>query len=241
MLLLNLKIKKINVNHMLIQLVLFGVSFNATGQGLGYVDLDPVASDQMFLGNRYEPNDNNIEGTSLFNANWESGELVVMQGENRVKYKVDSMKYDMFRKMVFFQRENQVFIFPKTIRVVKFNLGTTLFVSVVDHESFENDYFEMLFEGTDVMLLKKYNCVIVKGKASNGIVEAIPDTYKTSILYYTKIKEQRVKKIKLRKDRFMELFPSKQEAIKEFIDKNKLKSKNEEDLVRIFEFINSEN
>ncbi len=178
-----------------------------------------------------------IEGSSLLKEEWQSGVITILKGNNTVEYKLDYLKYDLIRKIVLFKKDNDVFSVPATTRIIKFSLENEWFISLYDPDAFENIFFEVLIEGKDLLLLKKHRCSIVEGKKSDGIVAAIPDKYRTYTSYYTKIGDRQVEKIKLRKNQFTELFPEKQNAIENFIKANKLKTKNEEDLIEIFNYI----
>jgi hypothetical protein len=174
---------------------------------------------------------NQIEGSPYLFENWSSGIIKLERGAN---LKIESCMYDVYKdRIMFLQDETPLyFAYPEDIDRVTF--GSSDFINLKLEN--RNDYFEILIEEMDFVLLKKYKCDIVKGKESDGINKATKDKFKLSYNYYLIKGNAELAKVKIKKKNILELMNDKEQEVKKYIIDNNLKLKNESDLVEIFKF-----
>ncbi|MCK4663599.1 MAG: hypothetical protein KAT68_12085 [Bacteroidales bacterium] len=174
-----------------------------------------------------------IDGTPYFNKEWEKGTVKFLNGN---EYRVKFFKYDVNLERLLFLKDDVTYYIPNKGEIEKFTIGTSNFVYIKYDDKNIKAFFEVLSNGEKIKLLKKYKCVYVEGKKGDGIAPAINDKYSINKSYYIKIANEPAIKFKVKKDDVLQLMSDNKELVEEYIKKNKLKFKNENDLAKIFDF-----
>lgn len=115
-----------------------------------------------------------------------------------------------------------------------FTIGSSEFINLKFKKN--SGFYEILVEEMNLVLLKKYNCVIIKGKESDGINQATKDKFKMSFNYYLIKDNIELIKVKVKEKNILKLLIDKKPEIEKYIIDNKLKFNNENDLVEILNF-----
>ena len=104
-------------------------------------------------------------------------------------------------------------------------------------------YFEILTPETateEAKLLRKYKKTVRSGKAAAAMRKATPARYVDQDDFYIQFGNFKPIEAERSNKRFIESFPeAHQDAVKDFMKENKLKSRDEQDLKRIIEFYNA--
>lgn len=182
---------------------------------------------------KYVPTDKyeEIDGTPYYNDEWISGTIKLKNG---VELKIESCKYDVYEGKLIFLKDETPLYFSNPEDINSFMLGSSKFINLKLKNN--NDFYEKLLEAENFVLLKKYQCVFIKGKETDGINPATKNKYKVNSNYYYKKENEALKKIKFKEQAILELIPDKKEEIKNYIKENKLNCKDEKDVIKVFEF-----
>ncbi len=98
-------------------------------------------------------------------------------------------------------------------------------------------FYEILYHGQNLSLLKKYYVRLIQGKLNPLDGSISPNTYYVSHKYFIK-RDTIFSKLDNKKKSLLAAFPKKEKQLKSFIKKNKLSPKKEEHFIRIFKYIN---
>ncbi len=180
-----------------------------------------------------KPADKQIDGNPYFNEDWKKGTVKFLNGD---EFKVESFKYDVNLERLLFLKEDVVYYIPNKEDIEKFTIGTSNFIYSKYDNINKQTFFEVLSESNEIKLLKRYKCVYVEGKKGDGIAPGTNDKYCINKSYYIKIANDPAIKYKLKKNEVLQLMSDKKELVEKYIKENKLKFKNENDLIKLFEF-----
>lgn len=132
----------------------------------------------------------------------------------------------------------------KQLKVIDLNTGHT--ISMMTYENKEglikNGYFYSMLEGMNYNLLFKKNVKFTEGtKPVNSMVRPTPNKYSQFVeYYYIKDGSKYAEIIPTNKGRFVKTFaPDNQDELKDYIKKQNINLKKEEDLIKIFKYLNS--
>ncbi|MDA3954135.1 MAG: hypothetical protein PF485_10840 [Bacteroidales bacterium] len=172
-----------------------------------------------------------IDGNPYLFENWSSGLIKLKSG---MELKIESCKYDIYEDMLMFLKDEVSLYFSNPEDIDRFTIGTSDFINLKLDK--KNDFFEILVEVKDFILLKKYKYDIIKGKESVGIIQATNDKFKISCKYYLKKGNAEIVKVKIKEKDILELMNDKKQEVRNYIIDNKLNLKEENDLVAVFKF-----
>lgn len=182
---------------------------------------------------KYVPGDDYkfVEGNPYLFEKWSTGIIKLESGAN---LKMESCMYDLYHERLMFLQDENPLYFSNPEDIDRFTVGTSEFINIKNETN--NDFYEILVEGKDLKLLKKYNCDIIKGKETNGITQATADKFKITNDYYLKKGDVELIKVKIKEKDILKLLSNKEQEVKKYIQDNKLNLKNENDLVELFKF-----
>lgn len=172
-----------------------------------------------------------VEGTPFFNEIWEKGIISFNDG---MKYSVESFRYDIYANNLQFLKDDIVYKIPNINDVKSFSIGEFNFVTYVNDD--KADFYEILFKNDMLLLLRKFDCEIIKGKESVGAFPATNDKFKINTTIYFKKDDASINKINLNKKNVLELMGDKKDEIEKFATTNNLKFGQEEDVIKIMEY-----
>ena len=176
----------------------------------------------------FKAGDEEIKGDPFLFADWNkggkgySGDRVVDLG--RVNYNIFT---DEFGSM---KTKDSVFFFNK-------RMVDSITVRGRSFHNYNNKYYEVLQGGAKASLLKRYEIEIIEGmfNPTDGTTEK--SRIKKTDDYYLK-KGGQITLFKPSKSSFQTLFGSDESAMKKQMKKEKLSTKKEKDIIRIFELYN---
>lgn len=189
-------------------------------------------------------NDNTIdvEGSKYIQEKYIPASISVYSG---YKFNVRYNAYD--DEMEVEGKDNKSFALnkgEKNLEVTFINTNTTY--SLHTYTNRENKtiagYFQKLNSGEKVTLLKKEKIMFIEEKQSKTGYDSYrpPQFKRVSDKFFIKLKDNPVAiEFPKNKKLFANLFPDRKDEILQFIKKNKLKTSNEQDLIKLFEFINT--
>ena len=182
---------------------------------------------------KYIPGDDYkfIEGNPYLFEKWSSGIIKLESGAN---LKMESCMYDLYKERLMFLQDENPLYFSNPEDIDRFTVGSSEFINLKNENN--NDFYEILVEGSDLIFLKKYNCDIIKGKETNGITQATKDKFKITNNYYLNKGDVQLAKVKIKEKDILKLLIDKEQEVKKYILDNNLNLKNESDLVEIFKF-----
>lgn len=101
-----------------------------------------------------------------------------------------------------------------------------------------NGFYEVLFLGKEVSLLKKHNVRLILGNLNplDGSIEA--NRYHKQVKYYIK-KDNSLMRIKTKKKYLLSLFKGQEKTINTFIKSESLSVKDQKDLIKTLKYIDS--
>lgn len=208
---------------------LFMVLLSATGSRAQQFLLQDVNGRPLRIG-QYE----NINGSPYLRDEWTKGRVVLANGNF---FEGVPLKYDLVADQLLFQtEEGQVLEFVQPVREFHFegkdNIYRSGFAPIDNHTS--ASFYQVLEDG-NAKLLKKSDKVIREEKAYG--TATITKNIMEYTNYYIEGDDQMVR-VKNEKD-LLRALQGHEADLKDFIKKNKLKLKKEEDMVQLVKYYNS--
>lgn len=211
-------------------LVLSIISLTVYSQSFSQIKTDPLGVGVIY--HTFNNNDKFIDGNPNYNKKWQKG-IVSTGTEGR--YEIDSMHYNIYLGKVLFVKEGTIYTFPTYLKITKFKMGNNIFESL-SVEKNTTAFFQVLSENSKKSLLKRYHCNFIEGKPSNGMLPASEPKYITNSEYYIKNKNGVASKLKVKKNDVLKVMEDEFLKVETYIKENNIKLKNENDLIKVFEY-----
>lgn len=174
------------------------------------------------------------KGTTYYFENWNTFGYIVNSEEKR--YKIKGLNYDTKADRILAKiSPDSVYIFPKEY-INKAVINNVVFEKIKSSDNNLDDYYEVIFDGLNLKLLKKSEKTLKEGNFNPLTQTRRDDFYITEESYYTYKENSKLKKIKMNKKNLIGLFGNKEDIIKKFISENHLSVKKDSDLKRIFRY-----
>jgi hypothetical protein len=180
------------------------------------------------------------EGSHYYNNDWYPGTVTLFSGEEIKDY---PLKYDMKMNQVDIKVDELVkFISVGAVKEIKWKQSDGQ-VEILQNVSLYSDYkgigfFSVLAQGT-IMLFKKTELTLLEANYNAAMdVGSENKKYVKKDKYYI-LKDGKVNEIKKSKKKVTEILSDQSTKVEEFVDQNKLNVKDEQDLIRIFDYYNS--
>lgn len=208
----------------LVFLLLFAISSSVNAQMTLY---DPVTS-RTFNADKYS----SIKGSPFLFEKWIRGSATSARGI----YKDLELKLDSYSNTLFFNREDEPYEFLEPIKsFVLVGADSMFFKNGLTGPSLKPDqYVQVLAEGKVGFYRSDIKTISEMSEINVGMVK----TFNNSTRYYI-VKDGQTKLARLNKSDILEYIKDKEDAVKEYIDKNKNATKKEADFVRILNYYNS--
>jgi hypothetical protein len=179
-----------------------------------------------------------IKGTPFLFDDWVSGMVTLGNGET---FKNVPLKYNVFDEKLYFKnpKNDELLEFVQPVKSFKFNesIGAGVFSKgfpVIDKFNSET-FYNVLFDGKVKLLNKKYKTVLeVRPYNSATTEKSFVDRNE-----YFMVKGTEIKRIKNSKKDFLDIFSDKSTQIDAFIKKEKINFKNNDDLIKVFNYYDS--
>lgn len=172
-----------------------------------------------------------IEGSPYLFENWNTA---IFNLESAETVTLESCKYDVYDDKILFLQDEIPLYFSNPEDIDRFTIGSSEFINLRLKKN--TGFYEILVEEMNLVLLKKYNCGIIKGKESDGINKATKDKFKMSFNYFLIKDNIELIKFKTKEKNILKLLIDKKPEIEKHIKDNKLKCNKENDLVEILKF-----
>ncbi|MDP4205363.1 MAG: hypothetical protein Q8859_05140 [Bacteroidota bacterium] len=178
----------------------------------------------------------NYNGSPFLSDEFKSGEIETVKG---LIYKGLDLRFNIYQDQVEFKQDKRAYMVPKDNFIKSAKIGEDIFILASVGQNKASTYYRKITNGK-VTLLEKYNVAYNEAQKRVAYSDPKPAEYvRQSNDYYLLIatdgfahKISGVKSIN-------ELFPLKENEIKDFLKKNKLGVKKEADLIRVAEFLSS--
>jgi len=182
----------------------------------------------LWLYNTVRSGNEEITGNPFLYEDWNNEGVVYADG---VAHSVSKLNYNMYSDEVAeLKSKNEVFVFDKSAI-------DSLQISGRHFNKMNGSFYEVISKGDKLSLLKQHSTRVQKGQFNPTDGSTTPSRLVRMEDYYTS-QSGKVDKFKPSKGSVMDLFADKQSEVKKFIKDEKLSYKNEEDLIRLFDFYN---
>ncbi|GGH17285.1 hypothetical protein [Pedobacter zeae] len=179
-----------------------------------------------------------VKGSPYLSDNWTFGKVTTKSGKQYVDV---PLKYNVMDDKLIFKHENgnQMYFVEPVIAFELNNLisGTSAkFVNglpAIDHYN-ALSYYEVIFSGP-ISLFKKTNKVITESKEYGSAL--INKSFNTTLNYFA-LSDGKISKITPNRKAISTLFPSKEQQLNDYLKKEKIDLKNDEDLKKLFAYLN---
>ena len=179
-----------------------------------------------------------IKGTPFLFDDWVSGIVILGNGET---FNNVPLKYNVFDEKLYFKnpKNNEILEFVQPVKSFKFNelKGAGVFSKgfpAIDRFNSET-FYDVLFDGKVKLLNKKYKTVLEVRPYNSATVEK---SFVDRNDYYI-VKGNKIERIKNSRKDFLDIFSDKSAQIDAFIKKEKINFKNNDDLVKVFNYFES--
>ncbi|WP_420578503.1 hypothetical protein [Ekhidna sp.] len=180
-----------------------------------------------------EAEEEKVEGSPYLYEDWK---YFIIKRNNGAEFEAPYGNYHTYLNELIVRLDGKFHRLHDSRQIEYFEVDSVRFVNLSFEGSDEVTFAEQLVDSDKIQVLKKYACIIKRGKPSQGIVEATQDKYIRYEEYYvrsktdeTKICELKVKKrgAKLKDD---DVFPNLASFLKEHKKEN---FKDDDNLKRI--------
>ncbi len=179
-----------------------------------------------------------IKGSPFMFGDWVLGTVMLGNGDT---YSNVPLKYNIFDEKLYFKnpKNAELLEFVQPVKSFKFIelKGSGIFSKgfpTIDKFNTET-FYDVLFDGKVKLLNKKYKTLLeVKPYNSATAEKSFVDQNE----YYL-FKDSKIKRIKNSKKDFLEIFSDKSNQVDDFIKKEKIDFKNNDDLVKVFSYYDS--
>lgn len=178
-----------------------------------------------------------IEGSTYLFPSWTTSSVVSTKVGS--EYRIANLNYDAkLDKFVAKVGKDSLFSFnPSTISQVVIN--NRIFKRYLDPELKRNSFYEVLYGNDGFELLKRHTVGIKEGYVNQMTkTKEKPDSYILEEAFFFN-QDETLQKVSRKKKDFLKMFKEESKLIKEFIDENKLSTKKEVELKRIFTYYGS--
>lgn len=187
-------------------------------------------------GSKHQPD---IDGSPYLFKSWNNRSKIIYENKEFV---INIFNYNIYSERFESKlSEDSIFIInPRNVKNILIN--DKLFGRYLDPEFQRNSYFEEIIKIDDFMLLKKYVVKIKKGSINPLTKEKLTNDalVMDEIYYLCDIKDMTLKKIKLKKSTFSQLFKKEYiEDINSFVKINKLKYNDVDDIKKTVQYYNT--
>ena len=179
-----------------------------------------------------------IKGTPFLFDDWVSGIVILGNGET---FNNVPLKYNVFDEKLYFKnpKNNELLEFLQPVKSFKFNelKGAGVFSKgfpAIDRFNSET-FYDVLFDGKVKLLNKKYKTILEVRPYNSATVEK---SFVDRNDYYI-VKGNKIERIKNSRKDFLDIFSDKSAQIDAFIKKEKINFKNNDDLVKVFNYFES--
>ena len=213
-------------------------SFCYHSYGQNYVQYDSQPYDFSVIYNINS--ERGMEDSPLYSEKWSSGVVYYNQS---LSVPLEQMNYDMNAHEILFKKEGD--------RIYKLTLKKGIFGFSMNNEDFlgfnlsqKYVFMKVLAHGKKIKLLAFKDCRVIKGKPSNGITKDEPGKFQTVKKYFIEIPSDsnNLNRLSPKKGgKIVSLIDDDSDVIGSFIEANKLKMNNIEDLVKVVDYYNSVN
>lgn len=179
-----------------------------------------------------EEGNKNIDGSPYLNEEWKEATILFSNGKS---LKAEKVNYNIYQSKISYKKEDVEYNPETSFNIIGLKIDG-------NHYIFENSgdmhqYIYRLLSDGKVQLLEKYSTTIKKGKETNGLEKATNDYYDTeTYLYY---KEDNKPAVRFRNKELLFIMADKKKEVESLIKQQKLKTRKEKDLIKIFDYYNS--
>ncbi len=236
---MNSQLKTVKMRQLILTVILLisvqNVSFSQTTNLSSNIAEDNEILSK-YLGGQYSNTSSNIEGSPFLNEDFQNG-MILFDG----RALSTQLRYNVVRE------EMQV-LFKKN----EYSLKEGMDVNIGDkfYQKFEykrdgknyQGYFEVLSMAKDdsILLLRKDFKKIRPGQAAGAMRPAKSPKYVDHSNFYLKVGNSKPFEIHGRRKKFLKSLPEEyQEEVKNFMKENKLSARNQEDLLKVVDYLNS--
>lgn len=230
---------KLKFIYFLAFILSFSFSYSQEAVGNGFDD--QIGSGSFMISTSSSRKNVKVEGTPYINDQFLPVTITSFED------KVFKGRYNAFNGdfEVIDDTSGKSFVLNRTMEnyeVAFVGTNTTYILLKHIHESGEvtNDFFVKLTSNNDNLLLKKESVQFLGERVATSTYDkARPAQYKRSKdTYYLKSGDE-IKEVSTNKKDIAKLFPAHSKAILEYIKSEKLKTNKEEDLIKLFQYINT--
>ena len=185
----------------------------------------------------FDKRERKLEFSSSVSKDWIPAELVSMNQSVITDY---NLRYDTYNKIIYLNRENEVHIIPITyIQSFTLKVPQNERVFVKRFIEVEDEFFEELHSG-EWTLLKRFESQILKSTYKPALdVGNINDKVIVKEVYFIENSNGLLLKIPKSNKKAILFFYGLNTGAKNFISKNKLNLKDQDDLIKILKFLNN--
>ncbi|WP_425392594.1 hypothetical protein [Ekhidna sp.] len=218
--------KKLLINSLLLITILISLPISA--QQIGDV-IDPNFMNRQL----WKEENSNIKGSPFYFDEWYSGEIMTKIGTSYPNMKI---KYEAYSDQLFFLSEDNIerALAREKINWFQFNdaEGNSYLFKHIPYHGF----LQVLYDG-DVSLYKKIAKEIRKAPEANGYnATTKQDEFIEKQIYFVASSPEATIVPIDKRNEYLELFSSNEDKIKKFIKKNKVKFKEDANIIDLVKF-----
>lgn len=178
-----------------------------------------------------------VEGSPYLYPSFSTGSLFL--GDNKTVITNLEIRFNVLKDMVTYKDATGVELVPsslvKQFVIVNNDKKQTFRLGFPAIEDFTlNSYYEVLSDDGGPLILKKPTKTLLSRKEYNS--SKVTDIYLNGVKYYVYTEKGELTKFKTDKKSLSSYFPNKEAEMTEYLSKNKISFKNDDDLAKLFNY-----
>ena len=154
------------------------------------------------------------------------------------------MRYNMYREQMEFILKGDTLVLGNVMGINQITIGDRVFKTSISMEGIdyvENHFFEVLYDGEYKLLLRRITDINEDTYASNYMGGGGSGTrkYQTDEYFYVKKGKSTATRLPHYKSALYRKFPFYKKELKAYIKGNNLKIRKKQDMIKVFEYLNS--
>lgn len=198
--------------------------------------IDPSAANTDLLYGKKS----NVVGSPFWGDEWQKGYVKLKSGQQVEEME---MKYDLYNDVLIVkldEKSGSMGLLPLS----EFTLGDLIFKPYILGSLPKERFAQVLFEDDKATFVKQGKVTLVKGDAhaqqgGYGESKAMKDQLKRANIYWVMVDGAKFRQVKLGKSFIKDVLPDQQSKLLAYAKKEKLKLKDEIDIVRLLQYYSS--
>jgi len=146
------------------------------------------------------------------------------------------LRYNIYDDEIEYSEQNIIYTIANKSELLDVKFGESLWTFIANDNKKHSGFFEVLYVKNEIKFIKKYTVKYYKKSPEKPIVGSTPARFVSKASKYYLLINGNIEEVKNKKSWFYDRFYTHKNEIKNFIKKNRLSVKNDNDLIKIIDY-----